>query len=187
MQVRLRLALAAALACLGSSPALAAAVPMDAAAMAQSASAVAYTVTGILGYARWPELSAAPIRLCILGSVAHGDVLAGLSGEQPLSNGRPVITRSLALHSPNIAAHCDAIYTGHLDAASRQALYERIAERAVLSISEDAGDCTIGPMFCLLVHGPSVSFRVNLDAVARSGVRIHPRVLKLGYGRAGQP
>ena len=41
-------------------------------------------------------------------------------------------------------------------------------------------------MFCLNVDGERVSFDINLDAVARSGVRVHPNVLNLAR-RPGAP
>jgi hypothetical protein len=49
----------------------------------------------------------------------------------------------------------------------------------VLTISEHNPSCTVGSMFCLNVDGERVTFEINLDAVARSGVRVHPNVLGL--------
>jgi hypothetical protein len=39
----------------------------------------------------------------------------------------------------------------------------------------------------LRVSDEQVSFEVNLDSVARSGVRIHPSVLQLSRRRAAAP
>ena len=47
--------------------------------------------------------------------------------------------------------------------------------------------CTVGSLFCLRVSDQQVAFEVNLDSVARSGVRIHPSVLQLSRRRGGQP
>jgi len=57
----------------------------------------------------------------------------------------------------------------------------------VLSISEADDPCTVGSLFCLRVSDQQVAFDVNLDSVARSGVRIHPSVLQLSRRRAVQP
>ncbi|MCO2146029.1 YfiR family protein, partial [Pseudomonas aeruginosa] len=39
-------------------------------------------------------------------------------------------------------------------------------------------------MFCLNVGGPRITFEANLDSIARSGVRVHPSVLKLARRQA---
>lgn len=54
-----------------------------------------------------------------------------------------------------------------------------LAGHPVLTIAEHDPSCTAGGMFCLNVDGDRVSFDINLDAVARSGVRVHPNVLNL--------
>jgi hypothetical protein len=53
-----------------------------------------------------------------------------------------------------------------------------------LSISEADSSCSVGSMFCLRIKPGKVSFDVNLDSVARSGVRVHPSVLKLATRQA---
>ena len=40
-------------------------------------------------------------------------------------------------------------------------------------------------MFCLDVRDAGVGFETNLDAVARSGVRVNPRVLQLARRKGG--
>jgi hypothetical protein len=42
-------------------------------------------------------------------------------------------------------------------------------------------------MFCLGISDEHVGFKVNLDAVARSGIRVHPNVLQLGKRAGPQP
>ena len=74
-----------------------------------------------------------------------------------------------------------------LSADERSGLFTSLNTQAVLSISEDGDQCTVGSLFCLHVRDEQVSFEVNLDSVARSGVRIHPSVLQLSRRRAAQP
>jgi hypothetical protein len=57
----------------------------------------------------------------------------------------------------------------------------------VVSISEGGDQCTVGSLFCLRVGDEQVSFEVNLDSVARSGVRIHPSVLQLSRRKPAAP
>ena len=73
---------------------------------------------------------------------------------------------------------CDVIYLGVLTPEQRLALFERLHGHAILSISEQSRECIADAVFCLQA-GERVRFRVNLDALARSGVRVHPAVLKL--------
>ena len=47
-----------------------------------------------------------------------------------------------------------------------------LSGQAILSISEQADPCSVGSLFCLRVGEEHVSFEVNLDSVARSGVQI---------------
>jgi len=57
--------------------------------------------------------------------------------------------------------------------------YEVDGGYAILSISEQSSECIADAVFCLQARKERVRFRVNLDALARSGVRVHPAVLKL--------
>ncbi|VFR26196.1 Uncharacterized protein YfiR precursor [plant metagenome] len=165
-------------------PAGAQAAPAAAFTQAQVRSAsVAAVVLGILSYARWPGMSA-ELRLCVLAPTQYADALLG---QPQVSVGRKVISQRYMVDSPELAHACDAIYTGVLKAEEKRALYRHLNGQAVLSISEDDPECAVGPMFCLDVSDAQVAFQVNLDSVARSGVRINPNVLKLGRSRAVQP
>ena len=61
---------------------------------------------------------------------------------------------------------------------------QRISGNSILSISENDSECSAGSAFCLLIDGDQASFKVNLDALARSGVRVHPNVLQLARKQA---
>ena len=123
----------------------------------QRAKAVTQVVLGILSYARWPT---EPAQLQV---------------------------RRVLASDPGIASDCNAVYLGKLSAEERSQLFSSFNTKAVLSISEDGDQCTVGSLFCLRVRDEQVSFEVNLDSVARSGVRIHPSVLQLSRRRAAQP
>ena len=154
-------------------------------AMARRLDAVAQTVIGILGYARWPGGDAAAVRLCVLGQTRYAGHLLG--GQVPRLGSRPVQVSHRSLDDPGVPADCDAVYLGAMGAKEQQALLGRVRGHAVLPISEAGGECVVGPAFCLQVSGHAVTFEVNLDALARSGVRVHPAVLKLGSNRETKP
>ncbi|MDD2054976.1 YfiR family protein [Pseudomonas putida] len=157
--------------------------PLPGSPAEQRARAVTQVVLGILSYARWP-VEPAQLRLCVVGPTQYTDDL--LKGTTQ-ATGRPVLVRRLLADAPAIATDCDAVYVGKLTTDERNHLFALVSGRPVLSISEGGDQCTVGSLFCLRVSDEQVSFEVNLDSVARSGVRIHPSVLQLSKRRAPEP
>ncbi|WP_339437471.1 MULTISPECIES: YfiR family protein [unclassified Pseudomonas] len=155
--------------------------PIDLAA--HRAQAVTQVVLGILSYARWPA-EPAQLRLCIVGPTQYTDDLVKGTTQ---ATGRPVVVQRLLASHPDIVDACDAVYIGKLSADERSQLFTSLIGHPVLSISEGGDQCTVGSLFCLRVSDEQVSFDVNLDSVARSGVRIHPSVLQLSRRRAPAP
>ncbi|MEJ5863924.1 YfiR family protein [Pseudomonas farsensis] len=149
----------------------------------QRAKAVTQVVLGILGYARWPN-TPNPLRLCLVGPTEYADDL--IKGNLQ-NSGQPLQVRRLLADDASVAQACDAVYIGKLDTAQRGRLFTTLTGQPVLSISEADDPCTVGSLFCLRVSDQQVAFEVNLDSVARSGVRIHPSVLQLSRRRAVQP
>ncbi|PRB42531.1 hypothetical protein CQ009_26490 [Pseudomonas sp. MYb2] len=149
----------------------------------QRAQSVTQVVLGILSYARWP-VEPAQLRLCIVGPTEYTDDLVKGTTQ---ATGRPVIVRRLLADNPAIVSECDAVYIGKLTADERSRLFESLIGHPVLSISEGDDQCTVGSLFCLRVGDEQVSFEVNLDSVARSGVRIHPSVLQLSRRKPAAP
>ncbi|WP_085707001.1 YfiR family protein [Pseudomonas sp. B35(2017)] len=163
---------------------MAVAQPQAPAGMAeQRAKSVTQVVLGILSYARWP-VEPAQLRLCIVGPTEYTDDLVKGTTQ---ATGRPVVVRRLLADSPAIAGECDAVYIGKLTAEERSRLFASLTGHPVLSISEGGDQCTVGSLFCLRVGDEQVSFEVNLDSVARSGVRIHPSVLQLSRRKSAVP
>ena len=149
----------------------------------QRARSVTQVVLGILSYARWP-VEPQQLRLCVVGPTEYTDDL--VKGPTQVT-GRPVAVRRLLADNPAIAGECDAVYIGKLTSDERSRLFASLTGRPVLSISEGGDQCTVGSLFCLRVGDEQVSFEVNLDSVARSGVRIHPSVLQLSRRQPAAP
>ncbi|WP_064119523.1 YfiR family protein [Pseudomonas fluorescens] len=149
----------------------------------QRAKSVTQVVLGILSYARWP-VEPAQLRLCIVGPTEYTDDLVKGTTQ---ATGRPVIVRRLLADNPAIVSECDAVYIGKLTADERSRLFASLIGHPVLSISEGGDQCTVGSLFCLRIGDEQVSFEVNLDSVARSGVRIHPSVLQLSRRKPAAP
>ncbi|MNF51611.1 hypothetical protein D3C84_329320 [compost metagenome] len=149
----------------------------------QRAKAVTQVVLGILSYARWP-VEPVLLRLCLVGPTEYTDDLVKGTTQ---ATGRPVSVQRLLADNPSIASGCDAVYIGKLTGEERTRLFAALVGHPVLSISESDDPCTVGSLFCLRVSDEQVSFEVNLDSVARSGVRIHPSVLQLSRRKPAAP
>lgn len=141
---------------------------------------VAQAVLGIMSYVRWPQESG-DLSLCIIGPTEYADDLTRAQAISQPGGRRIQVRRHAATEVP--AAGCDVVYLGLLDDASWQTVFQRLAGRPVLSIGERREQCQAGGIFCLDVREQNLSFEVNLDSVARSGLRIHPSVLKLAKRR----
>ncbi|EFE97694.1 YfiR family protein [Serratia odorifera] len=146
--------------------------------------AVTTIVVGIISYARWPS-EPNPIRLCVTAPTRYA---AGLFDPVLLGAPHPIKTLSLPFDSPALSSSCDVIYLGDVSHAQRQDFIHRIAGHSILSISENDVECSAGSAFCLQnMDSDRVGFKVNLDALARSGVRVHPNVLQLARKQEPSP
>ncbi|WXL26418.1 YfiR family protein [Ectopseudomonas mendocina] len=143
----------------------------------------AQVVLGIINYARWPALPK-PLTLCIVGATEYADKLWQ---NQPLTSRYDIRTKRLLIDNPQLATECNAVYLGAAAPAKRQKLFQILSDIPVLTISEHNQGCSQGSMFCLKVIDSNVGFQINLDAIARSGIRIHPNVLQLGKRAGTQP
>ncbi|VWC99623.1 hypothetical protein BLA39750_02467 [Burkholderia lata] len=162
---------------------VAAANPADTAdsAVASHDTAVRQVVLGIISFTHWPTT---PVRLhlCVTG---RPDYARGLT--DTLQAGSTLLdVQRVRFDDPALGIACDIVYLGNLSADERAHVRAAVAGHPVLTISEHDPSCTAGGMFCLNVDGERVSFDINLDAVARSGVRVHPNVLNLAR-RPGAP
>ncbi|CAB3746031.1 YfiR family protein [Paraburkholderia solisilvae] len=143
-------------------------------------SAARQVVLGIISFTHWPA-PPNPVRLCIVGSTRF----ALESGAAPLSPPAPdVVTRNVSADDPALGSACDALYMGKLSEAERRQVDTNRAGHPILTISDNDSTCTLGAMFCLSADRNRVKFDMNLDSVARSGVRVSPKVLELARKRS---
>jgi hypothetical protein len=140
------------------------------------------TVWGVLGYARWPG-QPETLQLCLVGETPYA---AALQAGTSLPDGRTVQVRRIALEGSTPLHGCHAVYAGRLHGGQWQQLMTAWPKsQPLLTLSEDPGACQQGGMFCLDVSKAPVSFELSLDSVARSGVRVSPKVLSLARNREG--
>lgn len=140
------------------------------------AAPVARMVSSIVEYSRWPD-ARQNVRLCVVGPVDHADLL----NDGPLSRGRTLRATRISAGSVS-AANCDAVYLGRMGLTDQRQIATSLMGAAVLTIAENDPACRSRAMICLLFESSGLSFRINLDSVSRSQVRIDPRVLRMGEG-----
>lgn len=140
------------------------------------ASAVARTVQAMIEFTRWPD-QPNPLQLCVTGAASH----AGRLGDGALADGRKMQRRQVGA-SPALLGGCDVLYIGAMGLAEQRQLTAAVRGRGVLTIAEDDPGCRSDAMFCLLFDPQSLNFRLNLDAVSRSGLKVDPRVLRMAKG-----
>ncbi|WP_162225091.1 YfiR family protein [Erythrobacter sp. SG61-1L] len=134
-------------------------------------------VRAILEYSRWPK-GADPVRLCVIGTAQNADGLDTIT----LPDGRRVVMRALASEAVDMPGRCDAFYLGAMDLGAMRQWTARARGAAIVTIAERDPQCRSEAMFCLVYRPGTVTFRLNIDAVARSGVRVDPRVLRMAKG-----
>lgn len=139
---------------------------------------VARTVGGIVSYTRWPagqgqQPDQDALHLCVSGDARHATRLRAAGANA----GRAISVEPVAAGAST--ADCDILYLGGMPPQAWGRMVHGIRNRAVLSIAETDPDCRSGTMFCLELRGSGRGFLLNIDAIARSAVRIDPRVLRL--------
>lgn len=137
-------------------------------------------VLGILAHTRWPARPAKPVSLCVSEHSSLVTDLKALLDSMPTGRMAPIRLVNL---DDELPLDCDAVYLGAGTAAARSLV--QVIGRPVLSMGEGVDFCSQGGMFCLVPRAGSLRMEVNLDTVARSGLHVHPQVLKLGQPRPG--
>ncbi|MFM2052750.1 MAG: hypothetical protein RL456_787 [Pseudomonadota bacterium] len=140
---------------------------------------------GILSYSRWPG-APRPLTLCVVGARDAEAADLGRLHERVVP-GRLMPVRLLAGPGGEVAvpAECDAVYATGTAAADLS--LAPFTGRPVLTVGDGSGFCSRGGMFCMVPRGTALRLEVNLDVVARSGLKVHPQVLKLGLPRQEAP
>lgn len=135
---------------------------------------VRQVVLGIVSFTRWPT-TPVHLHLCVTGRPDYAGDLT-----DTMQAGSTVLdVQRVRFDDPSLGIACDVVYLGALGNDERMRVKTVLAGHPVLTIAEHDPSCTAGSMFCLTVEGEHVTFDINLDAVARSGVRVHPSVLNL--------
>jgi hypothetical protein len=140
------------------------------------AGATARTVRAMIEYTRWPSPQD-PLVLCVVGAAQHAGGLGGIR----LADGRRVERRNVSA-APGALGGCDVVYLGSLPIVQQRQLTAAVGGRGVLTIAEADPANASEAMFVLTYQPSALSFRLNVDAVSRSGLKVDPRVLRVAEG-----
>lgn len=163
--------------------------------LAQAASMdVAYNVSqlglpdilaGIIHYTRWPALSRSQgVQLCMSESDVDAQAIASRFARPSSADDGPVSVsfRPMRFDAPDFWLDCQVVYFGDLPAErmqTMQRLLARLSASPVLTIGLGDEFCAHAGLFCLVPTPHGIRINANLDSIARSGLRINPRLLKL--------
>ncbi|MFG5408722.1 YfiR family protein [Piscinibacter sakaiensis] len=97
---------------------------------------------------------------------------------------RGLALRELPADTGEPPADCAAWIHDSERPAARLVTLHALAGRPVLTIGWTHAFCRDGGMFCLEQGAGRTRFEVNLDAVERGRLRVHPQVLRLARARS---
>ncbi|WP_309368457.1 YfiR family protein [Rouxiella aceris] len=142
---------------------------------------VSKTVLGILSFSSWPSRPPPnTLRLCVIQPVTYA---AGLVSSNKNITGKTLEVSTQLLNNATLSSSCDAIYSGLMTAEQQQNLYNSISGHAILTLSENDSACALANAFCLIINPGHIDFKLNLETLSRSGVRVNPNVLQLARGK----
>ncbi|MFZ4878114.1 YfiR family protein [Janthinobacterium sp. Mn2066] len=142
---------------------------------------VAQILFGIISYVRWP-LARPEVRVCMVGAVRQENAIIDTPASAMGQRVRLKIQTAVGA-----ATECDVVYMGSLPDVEREQLLAQIIGKPILSVSEPGTACLVGTMFCLRLVETQLGFDVNLDAIARSGLRVHPNALQIARRKGPSP
>ncbi|KAF2370119.1 YfiR family protein [Acinetobacter baylyi] len=132
-----------------------------------------YALTlSIMSYSKWPADNVPT--LCIIDNPTVANSFQSQVKQQSYSYKIQAIPASSFSKT-----QCQAVYFSNLSPQQQQNLINSYPTRNVLSFSSNNSDCEIGSIFCLYQQKGNATFKVNLDSLSRSQIRIDPRVLLL--------
>ncbi|PHM49935.1 hypothetical protein Xmir_00818 [Xenorhabdus miraniensis] len=136
---------------------------------------VARVVSGIISYTHWPA-TPTTLHLCLVPPSNYINVLTHIN---MISDYTELQIETLNFNVGQLIEKCDIIYYGLVDPKLQQQVISKKNDKPLLTIAENNPHCEIGSAFCLNITSTQATFGLNLDILARSGVRINPNVLQL--------
>lgn len=133
-----------------------------------------YVITlSILSYSQLPNTK--DTNLCVVNNPTAHTQLQNYINELHYRYSVKTVTED-RVHT----SQCNAVFFSSTSPQQQQDLLNTNQGQGILSFSTNNIDCEIGSTFCLYsTRSSSTSFKVNLDSLSRSKIRVDPRVLLL--------
>lgn len=140
-----------------------------------------HLISGILSYTTWDN-NLEQINFCVIDGVPNFMSKTIFSPPSPYikpANIKLIYRTSeelLKTTSPQSTCHV-YYFVSTADQIQQQLINVSVSK--ILTLSENNKDCAIGSAFCIFKAGHQYKFKVNLDSIKRSHIRINPKVLLL--------
>lgn len=136
-------------------------------------------LAGIIQYTQWPAPKE-PLRLCVdQGDPDTAAITAYFSEHREQHPHVQASVQHVQGATLDELGACQVIYFGKSTARTLPALLAQLSSRPVLTVGQGEDFCTDSGLFCLIDTTTGTRIGANLDAIARSGLRINPRLLRL--------
>jgi hypothetical protein len=153
------------------------------AAPAQTASAPALKAAFLFNFAKfteWPPHAlapGAPLVFCVINDQDVGATLTALAKDRVIDQ-HALVVRVLKPDSTALAS-CGVLFSSGLSAARSRALYDSVAGKAILTVSDLDRFAETGGVAGFFVERGTVRFAINVDAAARAGITLSSKLLSL--------
>ena len=129
-------------------------------------------------FTTWPREADrnGPMRLCIAGRDPFGPLLESTIGEKTV-RGRRFSIRRRALTDD--LTGCQIVFVGDGDSGERLQLLESLKGHPILTVGDSDRFANEGGMVGFFEKQRRIRFAVNLDATARSDIRVSSKLLQL--------
>lgn len=129
-------------------------------------------------FVEWPshvfQSPDSPIVICTLGQDGLTDAIDTLSGRT--AQGRKLVLKPIG--RPAQADHCHVVYVARSEKGQFAAVL-RPTREAVLTVGDMRGFAANGGIINFAMAENRITFEVNVDAVARAGLRLSSQLVKL--------
>ena len=142
-------------------------------------------LAGIIHYTRWPVLAREPsLQLCLSEHDRDASAIVSRFADRSRPDERPVTVsfRRLSLDSAESLQDCQVIYFGDVPVQYLPIVQDVLAHLSaspILTIGQGEEFCARAGLFCLMPTPRGMRISANLDSIARSGLRVNPRLLKM--------
>ncbi|GAA5016140.1 hypothetical protein GCM10023206_27690 [Acinetobacter puyangensis] len=149
-----------------------------------------HLVSGILSYVTW-STNLNQINFCVIDGPANFisanifDPTPQIIQPQNVKRFNYTAEQLLKPAASNPATHCQVYYFVQTSDTVQQQIINRNPLK-ILTLSENNPECSIGSAFCIYLSKRQFKFKVNLDSLKASQVRVNSKVLLLSQQQEEQ-